>query len=178
MATPQEKQQLQALRRRHDEASKDWGLGRAGDRIEAVIVPRHPPVAIAVLANDCGPDDRDFMLHAHDDIGLLLRLLDRAVAFVRRQPAPRPARKARDRKANAPVDGPNFAAECAMRCAEPDFLTFLREAKGIDTTDAERTAVGIRNELQVQSRGELNADPAAAARWQDLRAAFELWSRT
>ncbi|QXZ79618.1 hypothetical protein [Rhizobium sp. L51/94] len=178
MATPQENQQLKALRRRHGEASKDWALGRAGDTLEAVIVQRHPPVAIAVLADDCGPDDRDFLLHAHNDIQLLLRLLDRAVALIRQQPTPSPAKKTSGRKAGASAEGPNFAAECAMRCAEPDFLTFLREEKSIDTTDAERTATGIRQVLNVQSRGDLNIDPAAASRWHTLKGEFDLWSRT
>ncbi|TWF53236.1 hypothetical protein [Neorhizobium alkalisoli] len=70
---------------------------------------------------------------------------------------------------------PNYAAECAMKCADPAFKRFLWEHHGFDISDRERIACQIREFLDVESRSDLNADQLAADRWLSMRASFEAW---
>ncbi|NEJ46580.1 hypothetical protein [Rhizobium leguminosarum] len=63
-----------------------------------------------------------------------------------------------------------------MKCGDRLFRRYLVECHNVpDVSDNERIAVSIRNILRVKSRGELNTDPAAQARWLDFRASFEAW---
>ena len=177
MATPGQWDQVAALRRRHDEAARDWSLSISGEELFAVIVPKTPPVAIATLSADCGYEDREFLLHVHQDIGLLLRLLDEACEVIRRnRNSSPPARQARQQA--APSKPKDYAAECAMKCNDMRFRAYLREKHDLETTDAERINTRVRSILAIGSRAELNTDPKAAARWQSLKTDFELWSRT
>lgn len=72
----------------------------------------------------------------------------------------------------------DYAAEAAMKCAEPAFKRFLMECHGLQSpaTD-DRTAQKLRSLLGVTSRRELNESTAAAARWRSLRTAFDGWRR-
>lgn len=47
-----------------------------------------------------------------------------------------------------------------------------------DAGDAERIKTRVRSVLAISSMKELNEDPAAAARWQNLRGDFDAWRRT
>ncbi len=176
MATEADKRTLEAIRTRHGEASRDWSLDRRGEEIFACLAPGTQPVAILTMSADCSYEDREFLLHAHADIAFLLRLLADAFSVIRRMSSP-PDRTVeqmgRQKKNRKPAD---YAAECAMKCGDRLFLRFLVEERGAsDVADAERVAVSIREILQIESRAELNSDPAAAARWIDLRGAFEAW---
>lgn len=72
----------------------------------------------------------------------------------------------------------DYAAECAMKCTEPAFKKYMQERHGLDRplTD-HRVVTKLRSILNIRSRAELNNDPAAAARWQNLRADFDAWRR-
>lgn len=72
-------------------------------------------------------------------------------------------------------DGPNYAAECAMRCAEPRFWHFLRDATKQPVDSPEEAAEAARVLCKVQSRRELNDDPGAADRWKRAKRLFQLW---
>ncbi|NTG98895.1 hypothetical protein G6L95_06555 [Agrobacterium rhizogenes] len=175
MATDADRRTLEAVRTRHGEASREWSLDRRGEEIFACLAPGTQPVAIMTMSADCSYQDREFLLYAHADITFLLRLLADAFGVIRRTSPPRnhTARAAQEEKNRRPAD---YAAECAMKCGDRLFRRFLVEEHGVpDVADAERVAVSIREILRIESRAELNSDPAAAARWVDLRGAFEAW---
>lgn len=150
--------------------------GTRGEKLEIV---RFLPIA--------SDDERDFLAGAAEAVGFLLGLVDRAISFASRV-APPPAaadppagRRTGDGGQSAPrpaADAPNFAAEAAIKCAEPAFKAFLMDKHGLETpaTD-ERTAQRLRTLLGISSRAELNTDADAAARWKQLRGAFENWKR-
>lgn len=103
----------------------------------------------------------------------LLGLLDQAINAYRDvrkrlehyEPPPRPDRKAKD-----------FAAEAAMKCGHAAFRRYLVECHDLPAdADADRTAVRLRTLLRITSRGELNTDPAARARWKKLKEDFDTW---
>ncbi|MDJ1632707.1 hypothetical protein [Rhizobium rhizogenes] len=176
MATEADRRTLEAIRTRHDEASREWSLDRRGEEIFACLAPGTQPVAILTTSADCSYQDREFLLHAHADIAFLLRLLAEAFGVIRRMSPQRDRaaeRASQEEKNRKPAD---YAAECAMKCSDRLFRRFLVEEHGVpDVADAERVIVSVRNILRIKSRAELNTDPAAAARWVDFRGAFEAW---
>lgn len=76
--------------------------------------------------------------------------------------------------------GSNLAANAALMLQDQLFTLFLREIGGYASdhpyhgTDNDL----LKAHLGIKSKSELNTDPAAAARWRDLRAEFEAWKRT
>lgn len=168
MATQQEVDRLDKIRFRHSESSHDWAFqlgGQSEEFMVARLIPRTAQVPVLQLTQECGYQDRDFILHAHSDIGFLLGLLQRAGQAVR------DLKKELQKKEQTP----NFAAECAMKCDEFAFRQFLSEQKGIDPADGERVISAVRELLQIKSRSELNTNPEAAARWKSLRAEYDAW---
>lgn len=122
-------------------------------------------------------DEMTFICSAPAMVGFLLSLVDRAIAAQRARgggsgvrSGARPAGGERERK--------DFAAEAAMKCAEPAFKAFLEARHGLERplTD-ERTAQKLRTVLAITSRRELNEDNAAAARWDALRRDFQAWRK-
>jgi hypothetical protein len=177
MATDADRQRLARIRMRHEEASRDWSLHVSRGQVEQIcarLAPGTEPAAVAVLTADCSYQDRDFLLNAHRDIGFLLDLLAEAFRRLRNAPATRSAPVSRKAQPK-PEKKPDYAAECAMKCAEPIFIRFLTESHGLETDDAESIKLCVRKALDVASRSELNKDPEAAARWTNLRAAFDAW---
>lgn len=130
-------------------------------------------VGVARFAGTATEDEIAFACSAPANVAFLLGLLDRAVAKLReiRAQAAAQAQASRD-------TSKDFAAEAAMRCAEPGFRAFLEDRHGLQRplTD-ERVAQRLRSILGVASRAELNNDEAAAARWKQLRGAYEDWKR-
>jgi len=176
MATEAEVRRLQQIRQRHADASTDWSLSEDYKKIFARVIPGTAPVALVETTDDCDWPDRDFLLAAHGDIKFLLELLRVAFAEIRRlqsRSTPHPADRQRRQREEKPAD---YAAECAMKCNDRLFRRYLVECHNVpDVADAERIKISVRNILRVNSRGELNTDPAAAARWLDFRASFEAW---
>jgi hypothetical protein len=170
MASSTDRERLAAIRSRHADASTNWQLGAGGTEIFAVVVKGTAPVAVIELTNDCGYVDRDFMLHAHDDTGFLLGLVQRAADKIRREQKPE------ERRLEQAHAKGNYAAECAMLCADQAFRRFLLEMKGApDVSDNLRVESFVRRLLGVDSRSELNNSAEARNRWFDLRAEFAAW---
>jgi hypothetical protein len=119
-------------------------------------------------------DEITFVVDAPERIAFLLRLLDQAFDQIRKlKGMPDPRRQ--DKPERAPKD---FAAECAMKCAEPAFRVFLEAVHGLERplTD-ERVVQRVRGLLGVQSRAELNEAGRAADAWKALRGEFDAWRR-
>ncbi len=119
-------------------------------------------------------DEIDLVVDLPETLGFLLSLIDRAIAKHRKageaaSDAP-PQQRPRDQK--------DFAAECAMKCAEPAFRVFLEEKHGLERplTD-ERVAQRVRGLLGVRSRRELNDSDRAGAAWRQLRGEYDAWRR-
>ena len=172
MASPADATRLQKIRQRHDEASTDWALSENGLQILARVVPGTPVLIVLNSTDDCGWQDLEFVSHAHDDVAFLLQLLREAFAEIRRLKPPQDPRRhqKRERKPRS------HAQDCSIKCGDHLFRRFLVEKYSVpDVADNERVAVSVRNILRVQSRTELDTDPAAAKRWLDFRATFEAW---
>lgn len=152
-------------------ASEEWTVsfdqkdGRpeicARDMSTGEIIP------IAHLTPDCSYDDRLLMSKAPTLVRALVALCERSFEEIRRLKP----------KENKPKD---FAAECAMKCQNDRlFSVYLMEAHQLqDAADAERIKTRVRSVLGISSMKELNEDPAAAARWHNLRGDFDAWRRT
>lgn len=148
----------------------DWT--RAADEKGGLIEARGAYGELLVLARfeAATADEQAFAADAPAMVSFLLRLLDAAFAEIRArnghaEPPPAPRQK-------------NYAAECALKCAEFEFQRFLEARHGLEPPlTKERAAQKVRSLLGVQSRAELNDDGAAVAAWRALRAAYEQHKR-
>jgi hypothetical protein len=145
-------------------------------------------------------EEKRFIADAVEHVRFLLGLVDRAIRFASRgapaaaQPAAPAGRgTSRDARSGLPsagaggvVDhglrGKDYAAEAAMKCAEPAFRVFLEERHGLERPlTEERVAQKVRSLCGVVSRRELNEDgeaaAAAIARWRSLVRDFDAWRR-
>lgn len=128
------------------------------------------------FGRDAGHDERRFIADAPSSMRFLLRLIDRAIADKRKQLGEPDASS----EPAAPVEtAKDYAAEAAMRCAEPPFKKYLEDKHGLQRplTD-ERCTQKLRSVLAIQSRRELNEAGPAAERWKALKGDFENWQRT
>jgi len=149
-------------------APGEWSRvhGKAGAFVEA----RGEMGELLVLArfDAASVDEIDFICNAPDTVAFLLALLDRSIDTIHAlkgttRPAPEPQRREK-----------NYAAECALKCAESGFQRFLETCHGLEPPlTAERAAQKVRSLLGVQSRAELNNGGHAAAAWQELRRAYD-----
>ncbi|MCO5071122.1 MAG: hypothetical protein M9944_07945 [Rhizobiaceae bacterium] len=132
--------------------------------------------------------ERAMMVNAPLYVRTLLGLYDRAVKTVRElrggQMRGNPdagagdVKAAHDLKDRHGLRGKDYAAEAAMKCAEPAFRRFLAERHGLEPPLTEdRVAQKVRSLCGVTSRAELNNGAAAAERWKSLRADFDAWRR-
>lgn len=129
---------------------------------------------IATLSRKCPFDDEDLLFNAPVYLRAAIQVAEAAFAEIRQLRAARDAelhKQAREDKAK------DFAAQCAMLCERGDFARYLSERHGLEATDKERVAARVRSVLAIASRAELNTNPAAAARWQALRADFDAWRK-
>lgn len=108
-----------------------------------------------------------------ENMAFLLGLVDRAIKAMR--PAGQCQQHTSAPRSRDPKD---YAAECAIKCAEPAFRVFLEQQHGLELplTD-ERVAQKVRGLLNVRSRRELNDGERAGAAWQQLRAEYDVWRR-
>lgn len=151
-------------------APGQWSLVYDGD--QRYIDARGPMGELTpILRFDPGASDDEISIITDLPVHLpfLLGLVDRAIERLR------PAARQDDRQPGEPKD---FAAECAMKCAEPAFKAFMEEQHGLERplTD-ERVAQKVRGLLGVTSRAELNNGEQAAQRWKALRGEFDAWRR-
>lgn len=113
--------------------------------------------------------EKAFLAGAADTVRYLLGIVDRAVAAMRTA----------KEKPEPPSDpDKQYAAEAAMKCAEPAFKAFLAAEHGLERplTD-DRCAQKVRTLCGVTSRSELNTPGRAADAWRQLRRDFEAWKR-
>lgn len=109
-----------------------------------------------------------FAVDAPENVRFLLRLLDAAFREIRKLKGLEPSQ----------VDHKDYAAECAMKCAEPAFMRFLVDRHGLEApVDRERAAQKVRSLLRVTSRKALNEGGRAADAWKALRGEFDAWWR-
>ncbi|WP_315920412.1 hypothetical protein [Mesorhizobium sp. SP-1A] len=151
-------------------APGDWSL--VADGSDSFVEARGPMgelLPIARFAPGATADEIATICDAPADLRFLVGLVDRAIARIKP-----PAQSARPPQ-REPKD---YAAECAMKCAEPAFRVFLEQQHGLGRplTD-ERVAQKVRGLLGVTSRAELNDGGAAVDRWMGLRSEYDAWRR-
>ncbi|WP_180897157.1 hypothetical protein [Martelella soudanensis] len=134
--------------------------------------------AIAIIPHACPPANRALLLRHIDIITDLLALLGATGRHLIATRKERDALAARAANAAAP-GAKDYAAECAIKCAEPLFQRYLSECHDLRLpTDADKTATRVKSVLAIKSRKNLNTDPAAAARWRDMVRSFDAWRRS
>ncbi|NSY10793.1 hypothetical protein G6L14_02030 [Agrobacterium vitis] len=127
---------------------------------------------IATLRPGISFDDEQMLIKGRAWIRFLLSMLDTAFDHIRAQNM---EIRNLERKA-AGKEPPNYAAECAMASQQNDFRLWLIDQHGMDpSADADRIKTRVRTMLQINSRAELNTNPAAASRWQRMKKDFETW---
>ncbi|MBB4120409.1 hypothetical protein [Martelella radicis] len=85
-------------------------------------------------------------------------------------------RQAIENKGGRPAK--NYAAECAMKCAETTFQRFMAERHDLNLpTDNKKTATRVKSVLALTSRKQLNEDAEAAVRWRKMVKDFDDWRR-
>lgn len=145
--------------------SQDWQLTPEGEAIVARLIETHPLDPVLTFDPNADRNDIDFVAAAPADIGFLLDLVRELGTELR---ALRPS----------PKKQPDYAAECAMKCADRNFQQWMSEVHGLDNAhDDIRVASRVRTMLAITSRKQLNTDPDAAARWRRMVEDFEHWNR-
>lgn len=192
-------------------APGEWTRAYDGDG--CFVEARGPMGELLPVARfDAGATDDEiaFVVSAPADMRFLLGLVDRAIArFASRDASPPAAAvppagrrtsdglRSQPRPSGGAGETKDYAAECAMKCAEPAFRVFLEERHGLERPlTGERVAQKVRSLLGVTSRRELNVrrDAAgaqtencdasgaqtgscAAQAWAALRAEYDAWRR-
>lgn len=171
--SPQQKR-MDAIRNRVALAAREWGVQSDGGKLCLTATNEEGTALVATITAGAPIGDSEMALNAPDDLIWLLRTYDALAGIYRTLRAELRSQQPRQER-QKPKD---YAAECAMKCTEPAFKKFLEECHGLakPLTD-ERVATKVRFILKITSRAELTTDPAAAARWQDLRNAFDAWRR-
>lgn len=154
-------------------ASEEWCASYDVERGQSEICSKEPMTGevepIALILPECSREDRRLMSHAPTYMRAMDFLLQLAFDEIVR------LRRSSGQRAEKPKD---FAAECSMKCAEPAFKKYLEERRGLAAPlTNDRAATRVRSILAISSRKELNEDTAAAERWKQLRADFDLWRR-
>jgi len=172
------RKQLEEIRRVDAMASAEWLRGLDPATRAPIVSVREAGTSevhdIATLRPGISFDDEQIITHGRAWIRALIALLDDAFAHIRSQ---RVEIQTLERKL-AGREPANYAAECAMTCGRQDFRLWLIDQHGLDpAADAEAVKTRARTLLKITSRGELNTDPAAAARWQRMKKDFEKWKR-
>ncbi|MGR9252687.1 hypothetical protein [Rhizobium leguminosarum] len=169
MATPVEIAQLATMRDDLEKVGVDWSVeADAGALTLCVRDPADGEIRpVATIVEGTPFVFQNFLIRAAGNQVLALDLLDRC------------RRAYREMAGRQQKQSKNFATECAMKCkSDQAFRQYLIECHDLrDATDAERIKTRVRSILGIQSMAELNTDESAAARWRDLRAAFDRWRR-
>lgn len=150
-----------------------WTLVYDGD---GCFVESQGPMGelLRVLRFDPGASADEIMIVADlpETIQFLLDLVDRAIERLR------PTRQETGHGKAIEREPKNFAAECAIKCAEPAFKVWLEQVHGLERplTD-KRVAQKVRSLLGVTSRKELNDGGRAGEAWKALRADVATWRK-
>lgn len=159
---------MDAIRSRAALAAKDWGI-MAGERgLTLTAAGDEGTETVSVILDDASIFNREFAIAAPED---LLWLLDRYTVLADR------FRRMTNREERDRRKPKKYAAECAMKCNDRDFLDFLFTCHGVDLSDRERINTRVRTILRITSRAELDTDEAAAGRWRHLVNDFENWRK-
>lgn len=152
-------------------APGDWRLVADGEgMLIEVRAEMGELVSMARFGPGASSEEMEFAAGAPSTVRFLLGLVDRAIDAARRAQRPEPAAP--------PQRHGDYAAEAAMKCAEPAFRVFLEERHGLSRPlTEERVAQKVRSLCGVTSRRELNDAGEAAARWRSLVRDFETWRR-
>jgi hypothetical protein len=177
MTNPDPRTLLAEIRRTDAMASTEWLRSYDPNTKKALLSVRESPAApiedIAIIDPRIPFDDEQMLFGARKWIRALLTLLDEAFAVIRNQKAE--IQILQNKLQNKQHKN---AQACAMLCDRGDFCQWLRECHGLkDTADFERVVNKVRSILNVKSRNELDTDPAAAARFDQLKKDFERWKR-
>lgn len=157
-------------------APAEWVLASAGERLFIESTGLMGEISeIATFHADASSDEMRFAASAPQNVRFLLGLVDRAIDAAKKRQAGTPSTRQTAKKHDVEKD---YAAEAAMKCADPAFRVFLEQCHGLERplTD-DRVAQKLRSVLGITSRRNLNSNADAAARWKDLRAAFEAWRK-
>ena len=73
------------------------------------------------------------------------------------------------------MSGPNYAAECAMKCEDEKFQHFLRDATKLPVTNKDQAGEAIRKLCKIESRGDLNKSAEAAEEWHKAKRLYGMW---
>ncbi|WP_176083153.1 hypothetical protein [Martelella sp. HB161492] len=141
---------------------------RIMDELEDIlIVPASSPI-----------DDQQFYLSAPKIVRYLLDLVDKMADRIKALKAEiRALRQQQEDAGGKPAK--DYAAECAMKCAEPPFQRYLIERRGMPyPTDKNKAMTRVKFILAIASLKLLNTDPDAAARWRELVKDFQRWMRS
>jgi hypothetical protein len=171
---------LAAIRRRMAfTGAGAWDMAFEG--ADRAIVSADGAVLFRATALATGAD-HELAAAAKADIAFLIGLVDRAAAAVRESEAALHAfRSANPLPGETAGSNKNYAAESAIKLQNLEFRQFLRwhpDAAPVGGASGDRhpedTAIDrLRAILGIQSRRELNMDPAAAQRWLELRAEWD-----
>jgi hypothetical protein len=154
----------------YEATSTDWQWGQtpAGDGILARLIPKQDPEPVLTFDPHADRNDIRFVVEAPARMLFLIRLVKslkrRLEQFEGSPPAPPPK----------PTD---YAANCAMFCDKVAFQRFLTEMHGLHNQNRDAAASRVRTILNIQSRAELNDNPAAAEGWKKLRSEYEAWRK-
>ena len=66
---------------------------------------------------------------------------------------------------------------CAMTCQEGAFIKFIGEISDVPIEDAQGATNFVRGYCVIESRRELDTNPEANQRWQELRERYDAWLR-
>ena len=158
-------------------ASPEWVrlYDTAGGRPQVGARYGDEVIDIATIARGVPHDDEELLVNAADYLRAAIVVAEHAFDVIRGQ---RARIERMERQYHVEVEPKNYAANCAMLCAEPAFKKYLEERHGLERplTD-ERVGTRVRSLLAVSSRAELNSDPAAADRWLRLRADYDAWRK-
>ncbi|MBP1852147.1 hypothetical protein [Rhizobium halophytocola] len=141
----------------------------ARDPLTRLVAP------IATILRPCHVDDEEVLFNSRDYIEACILVAEQSFDEVRRLKREVEQLQAKRQREAGRKD---YAAQCAMACDKPAFRQWLADVHGADISDRERIATRLRSILNIRSRGELNIDESAAARWKSLQADFEASLRT
>ncbi len=173
MATEEEIQRLKRIRHELAAIGPDLTIQADGNELRLCAAdPMDGEIApIAILLPSIDIALQNFPVHSVAQQRFLVDLLDRC-ARARQELSSRLQQQEERRQLTR-------ANLCAIKCQKDQaFRRYLIECHDMpDAADTERVKVKVRSLLAIQSMAELDEDPAAAARWDDLTKAFNRWRR-